>query len=154
VPWPACMRHDKNRVIVPPVPDRMFPQREFPPYVALDLVRRSLAAAIERQGAGAPALDRLQAPLGRMAGRLISMAQGHLQPHRWYRRLVTSARMCRRAKLALADYVRRGALTSAEAGIIGRGLDQLLERLEEASDLSDEIRIVLSSELSPPSEPV
>jgi hypothetical protein len=128
---PRAMRTQTSHLVVSPVPDMLFPQREFPPYLALDRVRRCIDSVLARQCTQPPDLDRLQARVSAIAQRLVSLAHGQLRLFRWYRRIAVSVQMCQRARLSLPDYVRIGAMSDAEAAAIDRGLGDVVERLRD-----------------------
>jgi hypothetical protein len=128
-------------IIVPPANDGLFPQRDFPPYVALDRVRRSIDSVLARQCTQPPDLDRLQARVSAIAQRLVSLAHGQLRLFRWYRRIAVSVQMCQRARRSLPEYLRLGAMSDVEAAAIDRGLGEVVGRLRDEltrPDLPDE----------------
>jgi hypothetical protein len=140
--------HNDPAFLVPPAHEGLFPQRDFPPYVALDRVRRSIDSVLARQCTQPPDLDRLQARVSAIAQRLVSLAQGHLRLFRWYRRIAVSVQMCQRARSTLPDYVRAGAMSDAEAAAIDRGLADVVERLRDElarPELPEEARATLPS---------
>ena len=137
------MRSDKSKLTVPAIHDRLFPHREFPPFIALEAVNRQVDDVVHRARDSPLDLDRLQAILIDVAERLVEAAQGNLSLSRWYRRLAVSMRLCHEAKQVLIGYARVDILTTAEAQSLSDGIGRVIDRLNEAiarADLPDEVR--------------
>jgi hypothetical protein len=126
------MRNHTSHVIVPPVDPGMFPQREFPPFVALERVQRLIDAVVARQRDRPPNLDRLQTRVAAISERLISLASGQLRLFRWYRRIAVSIRLARRAQLILLEYVQSRVMSDVEASRIDQELSEVIDALHDA----------------------
>ena len=142
----AGMRKPKRvRFKVPSFSSDLFPHREFPAWKSIAGVFDIIGDSRQRQPVRSN-LEDLQIPLIEASERIVVIASGGLQPHRWQRRIVSALHFLERASFAVVRYVDREALTIEEGDRILDGISETrvhLIRTLELAPIPEEIRAKL-----------
>jgi len=130
------MRKPKRpRFKVPSFTNELFPHREFPAWKSVAGVFDIIGDSLQRQPVRSN-LEELQIPLIEASERIVVIASGGLQPHRWQRRICSALHFLERASFAVVRYVDREALTIEEGDRMLDGISEtrvhLIRALEKA----------------------